>query len=147
MLDHDLQITIKLLFGCIPSHYRSVWDIHAQLEKGLPAEVLHQLQKVRIFGDDLTLLAKVLGMTQPTLQRHFCRSEPLSPAQSCLAWRFAELLGQAEEVFGDRQTAERWLITPSLGLSGHVPIDLITTPVGARLVTELLTRIDYCVYT
>ncbi|WP_043531990.1 type II toxin-antitoxin system Xre/ParS family antitoxin [Litchfieldella xinjiangensis] len=142
----DSEGPLRLLFGHLSQRYLSEWEIHALLEKGLPADVLRQLRQLDMFRDQARL-ARILGMTHSTLQQHIRNAEPLSTAQSGCAWQFAQLLAHAESVFGDRTSAERWLVTPALGLNGQAPVDCLTTPVGVGMVGELLTRIDYCVYT
>jgi putative toxin-antitoxin system antitoxin component (TIGR02293 family) len=56
------------------------------------------------------------------------------------------VLSKAEDVLGERQEAVKWMVTPALGLEGRAPLDLLTTEVGFELVNDLLTRMDYGVY-
>ena len=67
--------------------------------------------------------------------------------QSDRAWRLSELLVKATELFGSRQEAERWFDTPAPALDRKKPIELMTSSVGARMVEQLLGRIEYGVYT
>jgi uncharacterized protein (DUF2384 family) len=48
----------------------------------------------------------------------------------------------ANRVFGDSQTATKWLDRPSLQLGGRAPRDLLAREEGARRVQELLVQID-----
>ena len=61
--------------------------------------------------------------------------------------RRGEILDIAERVLGTRRSAENWLDRAAFGLGGQVPCDLITTQAGCTLVKDLLTRIEYGVYT
>jgi putative toxin-antitoxin system antitoxin component (TIGR02293 family) len=70
----------------------------------------------------------------------------LSPEQSGRAWKFAEILAKATEVFGSQEEAERWLEHPAMGLNRQRPIDLLATPAGVELVEDFLTRLAYGVY-
>ncbi|MCY1375391.1 putative toxin-antitoxin system antitoxin component [compost metagenome] len=59
---------------------------------------------------------------------------------------YAEVLRQAEEVFGGREAADNWLNKPALGLEGRRPIDLLSSTEGCELVYTFLVRIEYGVY-
>ena len=39
--------------------------------------------------------------------------------------------------------AERWLVTPAIGLDRRKPLNLLQTSEGTELVKSFLTRIDY----
>ena len=54
--------------------------------------------------------------------------------------------GQAVEVLGSREAAERWLSTPAMGLDQRQPIELLQSSEGTDLVKTLLTRMDFGVY-
>jgi putative toxin-antitoxin system antitoxin component (TIGR02293 family) len=53
---------------------------------------------------------------------------------------------KAEEVLGNLQDAQSWMITPALGLDNQTPIALLTTQTGFELVDDFLTRIAHGVY-
>ena len=75
------------------------------------------------------------------------RMTPLSQEQSGRAWKFAEILATATEVFGSQSEAEQWMIAPAVALDQRRPIDLLGSPVGLELVEQLLGRIEHGVYT
>ncbi len=58
-----------------------------------------------------------------------------------------EILSRATMVLGSREAAKRWLQRPAIGLGNRRPIDLLAAPDQAALVDDLLTRIEYGVYT
>lgn len=70
----------------------------------------------------------------------------LSVEQSGRAWRFAELLEKAIEVFGSQEEAEDFFGRPAIGLDQHRPIDLLSTPAGSELVETHIERLKYGVY-
>jgi hypothetical protein len=71
----------------------------------------------------------------------------LSPEESArVARRVARVRAQAEDAFQDAAKAGAWLRRPSRALEGRVPLDLLNTELGARLVEDELTRISYGVY-
>ncbi|MFK4448481.1 uncharacterized protein (DUF2384 family) [Caballeronia udeis] len=52
------------------------------------------------------------------------------------------LLARATRVFGDRNQALRWLMTPQKQLGGQTPLEISLTDDGMRRVQQLLTQID-----
>ena len=90
---------------------------------------------------------KAVGVSLRTVQRKtLTPRKPLSAAQSARAWQFAEILALATIVFGAQEPAEQWLSSPAAALDQRRPIDLMSTPVGAELVSQVLGRIESGVY-
>jgi putative toxin-antitoxin system antitoxin component (TIGR02293 family) len=56
------------------------------------------------------------------------------------------VLAQATKLFGSKEDAEAWMGRPALGLGGHKPIDLLSTPAGMKLVENFLVQMEYGVY-
>lgn len=139
--------TLQRLLRSQATVERSQLEIHELIEKGLPSQdILRFVESVSLL-QDRRLVVKVIGMSERTLARRIKSPEPLTAEQSSRTWRFAEVLTKAEEVLGDEDEAQRWMDTPAMALEGRKPIDLITTQVGYELVDDLLTRMDYGVYT
>lgn len=113
------------------------------LKAGLPVQELDELRGHL----DLPMerLAPMLGISKATLHRRKI-SGRLDPAESDRVVRFARLLGQAVEVLESVANARLWLTAPQAGLGGAVPLEYAETEVGAREVEDLLTRIEYGVY-
>ncbi len=113
------------------------------LKAGLPVQELDDLRGHL----DLPMerLAPMLGISKATLHRRKI-SGRLDPAESDRVVRFARLLGQAVEVLESVANARLWLTAPQAGLGGAVPLEYAETEVGAREVEDLLTRIEYGVY-
>lgn len=59
---------------------------------------------------------------------------------------FNELLALAIVVFGTHELATEWFHTPSLGLSGARPNDLLASVQGSTHVKEFLMRLQHGVY-
>ncbi len=57
------------------------------------------------------------------------------------------ILRLATAILGSEAEAVRWLEAPAMALDQRRPIDLVETRDGEALVTTLLNRIDYGVYT
>ena len=113
------------------------------LKAGLPVQ---ELDELRGYLDlPMERLAPMLGISKATLHRRKI-SGRLDPAESDRVVRFARLLGQAVEVLESVANARLWLTAPQTGLGGAVPLEYAETEVGAREVEDLLTRIEYGVY-
>lgn len=121
-------------------------DIHDALLEGLPGSALsHLLEHVVELEPEEVLRA--VGVSARTVQRRSHRPrEALSVEQSSRTWKSAELLAKATVVFGDQVGAEQWLASPAFGLGNRRPIDLLSTPVGAGFVEQLLGRIEHGIY-
>ncbi len=53
------------------------------------------------------------------------------------------VMAHALDTFGDEKRAKSWLTTPNPVLNDQEPVQLARTADGARRVEEVLTRIDY----
>lgn len=56
------------------------------------------------------------------------------------------VLAHALDTFGNAEIAESWLDTPNAALRNQTPRMLVNTAEGAKQVEEVLTRIDYGVF-
>ncbi|WP_280552551.1 antitoxin Xre/MbcA/ParS toxin-binding domain-containing protein [Halomonas sp. 25-S5] len=142
-----LERTLKRLSGGRATNTHTAFEIHEMIEKGLPSQdIIYFVESLTThYNKEMTL--KVIGISERTLYRRVKNPAPLTAEQSSRTWRLAKILTKAEDVFGDREEAQRWMNTPAMGLEGRKPIDLITTQVGYELVDDFLTRMDYGVYT
>ncbi|WP_105381605.1 antitoxin Xre/MbcA/ParS toxin-binding domain-containing protein [Neorhizobium alkalisoli] len=81
-----------------------------------------------------------------TLARRIEKEEPLTVSENDSAQRLLNIAELAERILGDKERAQRWLRTPSRALNKVVPLDLLESETGARLVEEELLRIEYGIY-
>ena len=89
-------------------------------------------------------LAAVIGMSQRTISRMRKNPDPtLGPVVSDRLYRLGALFSLARDVLGGDGEAREWHRAPQIGLNNRVPLDLLTTEVGAREVENLLGRIEY----
>ncbi|API56009.1 antitoxin (plasmid) [Rhizobium leguminosarum] len=122
-------------------------DAHELLLHGLPATALDHLVGTLVVLGKNESLEKAVGMSLRTWQRRKdTPSKPLSQEQSGRAWKFAEILAKATDIFGSQAEAEQWLEHPAVGLEQRCPIDLLGTPAGVELVEDHLDRLEYGVY-
>lgn len=81
-----------------------------------------------------------------TLARRVEKGEPLTLAENDSAQRILRISELADKVFGEHEKAQRWLRKANRSLNGVVPIDLLESETGARLVEEAILRIDHGIY-
>ncbi len=67
----------------------------------------------------------------------------LTPDQSDKLARVARVVAKAEKTFGNKEKARRWLRRPTAPLNNEEPLKLLDTEAGARMVEDLLVRIDH----
>lgn len=122
-------------------------DVHEVILKGLPGGVLtYMVKNIQIMKP--AEVGRAVGVSIRTVQRRTgSPQKPLSQDQSGRAWKFAEVLTTAMDVFGSQSEAERWLTTPAMALNQRRPIDLLASPAGVEMVEQLLGRLQYGVYT
>lgn len=126
---------------------RTRLEAHRVILSGLPEKALVRLSENVAIIRKPEDFQKALGMSLRTFQRRKKEaSAKLSQEQSGRAWKFAEILGTAAEIFGSQEEAERFLESPAIGLDQNRPIDLLATPAGVELVEAHLERIKYGVY-
>lgn len=122
-------------------------DVHEMLRRGLPRAALGRLvANLHVIG--VGEASEAFGVSLRTLQRHkLAPVMRLNSEQSARTWKFAEVLAKATRVLGSQDEAEQWLRRPAIGLDQRRPVDLLTTPAGAKLVEDYLGRLEYDVYT
>lgn len=113
------------------------------VNRGLP---VGELEYLRSHLDvPIDRLVQNIGLSRATFHRRKAAGR-LTADESDKVVRFAQLLGLANKVLENEDDARRWLTSPQFGLSGAVPLNYARTEVGAREVEDLLTRIEYGVY-
>lgn len=87
-----------------------------------------------------------LVVPKRTLARRRAASELLTVEETDKALRLKRIAKLAERVFGDAIKAQRWLRKPKRSLLGDAPVDYLASENGARLVEEMLGRIEHGIY-
>ncbi len=77
-----------------------------------------------------------------TLQHRRARREKLTVEESDRVLRVFRVLALAETVYGSRDRALAWLRRPNARFESRVPLSLLKTDTGSRMVEELLGQID-----
>ena len=110
---------------------------------GLPYAALEAVAKR--YGIPMATLAQVIDLPARTLARRK-KERRLSASESDRLVRVTRVAAEAEGVLGDRHKAGRWLQKPNRALGGAIPIDLLSSDLGAGQVETILGRIEYGVY-
>jgi putative toxin-antitoxin system antitoxin component (TIGR02293 family) len=141
--------TAELLGGSRILHgeVSSQEEAHELVLKGLPAGAMAGLvASLESLGFRSVLSA--LGVSERSFARRKASPRTRLPSdESGRLWQFAGVVAQATRVFGSKEDAEAWLERPAPSLGNQRPIDLLRTPPGVELVKQVLTRIEYGVYT
>lgn len=117
---------------------RSDQDLVRLVEERLPIDAIDGLRRSGLTDDELYSLV----VPRRTLTHRRTRREALSRDESDRAVRLARLAALAEQVFGETERSWRWLRAAKRQFHGRTPLQLMATEAGARLVEELLYRID-----
>jgi putative toxin-antitoxin system antitoxin component (TIGR02293 family) len=107
----------------------------------MPSE-LNELHKHGFSNDEIY---KIVGPRR-TLNRRIEKNERLSVAEADRVLRLKRVVEFAERVFGDPAKAHRWLRKPSRALEGTVPMELLETEEGARIVENEIGCIQHGIF-
>lgn len=78
-----------------------------------------------------------------TLRHRQTKNESLTVEESDRVVRLARIQAMAEDVFGDPRKANRWLREKLNILDNKSPLEIAQTEAGARLVEQMLAKIDW----
>ena len=114
-------------------------DLARIVHRGIRLRVLGHLERVGFSKQEIERFI----IPARTWRHRKSRREPLTIDESDRVVRLTRIQALAEDVFGDIAKANRWL-RQGLGiLDGKPPLELARTESGARLIEQLLARIDW----
>jgi putative toxin-antitoxin system antitoxin component (TIGR02293 family) len=117
---------------------RSDQDLVTLVEERLATGAIERLLQSGLTDDEIYSLI----VPRRTLAHRRARREPLSREESDRAVRLARIAALGAQVFGGSGRAWHWLRASKRQFKGRSPLQLTATEAGARLVEELLYRID-----
>lgn len=117
---------------------RTDQDLVKLVEQRLSSRAIDALRESGVTDEEVYSLI----VPRRTLTHRRARREALSRDESDRVVRVARVVALCQEVFGDRERAWRWLRDAKRQFQRRTPLDLLVTEAGARLVEELLYRID-----
>lgn len=111
-----------------------------RIRAGLPyREVAEAAAAVHVNVKDLA----DFGIIPQRTLSHSKKTGRFTQAQSDRVARFFRVWQTASETFGHPDKARAWMMRPTRPLGGRAPVTLLDTEEGARLVEDLLLRIDH----
>ncbi len=111
------------------------------IRRGVRARVVDEM--VRYLGVPKNVIFGVLHTPESTAHKLIRDNRALDAATSERVMRIADVTRMAEETFGGREPATRWLKTPNLSLRGSAPLSMLDTEPGAAEVRRVLSSIDH----
>jgi putative toxin-antitoxin system antitoxin component (TIGR02293 family) len=121
---------------------REVWseaDLAAIVSARIPLQAVGALQS-RGFSD-----REIERFVIPARTRRHreARREPLTVEESDRLVRLARVQAIAEDVFGDGEKGNLWLREELGILGGKSPLEVARTEAGARVIEQILAKIDW----
>ncbi len=114
-------------------------DLARVVQRGVPLKVLTHVLRAGFSQQEIHNFI----IPARTLRHRKSKKEPLTVEESDRVVRLARIQALAEEVFGDAPKANRWLRERLRLLDNKSPLDVARTESGARLVEQLLAKIDW----
>jgi putative toxin-antitoxin system antitoxin component (TIGR02293 family) len=121
-----------VLVDAIPVEGRQAAAVRATL----PA--LRSLEEHGYSQDEIFALV----VPKRTFARRLKRREALTVEETDRAIRLARVAELAERIFGEKAKAHRWLRKPKRALDHATPLAYLASEAGARLIEDMLYRID-----
>ena len=119
------------------------WDLNMaqqHVSEGLPISLLNDIQKrMRLSNAEF---AEVIRISPRTLARRR-KEERLPPEESERLFRVGRLFDLAADLFRDDDDANRWFRESSYPLGNQIPIEIVNTEPGAKLVERVLRHIEW----
>ena len=133
----------EVLSKALPRPARSDLEWVKAVEAGLPPEAVESA-----VGQGVISWSDVQDLVLPrrTFSHRKERSERLTPEESDRLLRLLRAIAKAEDAFGNKEKARRWLRKSNRALGGESPFEVLRTASGARLVEQVLGRIAHGVY-
>jgi putative toxin-antitoxin system antitoxin component (TIGR02293 family) len=113
----------------------------ALIRRGVAARIVDDM--AHYLGVPKGLIFGVLHAPESTAHRLIKDNRTLDSAASERVVRVADVMRMAEETFGGREAAARWLRSPNIALAGTMPLANLDTEPGAGEVRRILLSINY----
>jgi len=139
-MQYDAQGIADIMGGrsVLGRDVRSLGDLSAQVERGLPKEALRAVARA-IFSEPKRQMKLIYTVIPEATYKR--RRDRLTTEESERTERLARVAAIAREAWGD--DAQEFLTTAHPLLRGRSPIEAAATDLGARQVEEILASIRY----
>ena len=114
-------------------------DLARLVDRGIRLSVLGYVAKAGFSKQEIERFV----IPARTLRHRKARREPLSTEESDRVVRLTRIQALAEDVFGNVGNANLWLRQKLGILDGKCPLDVARTDSGARLIEQLLAKLDW----
>ncbi len=121
----------------------STIDVFRILHDGIPKSAVDHFSQ--FLDIPMTLMAPLLNMSYKTLIRKK-EDEKLEDYVSSHMYEIAATYAMAFGIFQDAGKVTRWFNKENKALNNQKPFDLLNTPTGIKLVTQVLGRLEEGVY-
>lgn len=112
-----------------------------QIQEGFPVSAVEALLRKKTIS-----LQELYKFISPRTWARRMKEHKLSPEESDRIAMVERVVAFAEDVFGDKNKAYDWLRRPNRTLENQMPLDLLHSEAGTRMVEALLGRIQHGVY-
>lgn len=142
--------TEKIFKFLLPEHHlpsKQLYDHYLfaidWIRDGIPkVAVDNLLEKTSV---SRTQLSQIIHISLRQLNR-YQDDDLLSVEQSNFLYEFTRIYIRGLDIFGDVQTFDKWLMRHNLALGDKIPLELLDTSEGIRLVDDVLSQIEYGFY-
>jgi putative toxin-antitoxin system antitoxin component (TIGR02293 family) len=114
------------------------------IREGLPFASVSAAGKALGLSEEQVLTA--LGIPKRTAARRKATKGRLNAIESERIMRLSRTIAAANDVLGSREKAASWIQGHNPALDGLTPLSLLDTDLGLQRVLDILTRIEYGVY-
>jgi putative toxin-antitoxin system antitoxin component (TIGR02293 family) len=118
---------------------RSQADLALAVRNRLPLSALLGLSQAGMSDQEIERFV----IPQRTRRHRADKKQPLTVDESDRAVRLMRVQSLAEETFGDRDKASRWLRRALTELGGETPLVVAQTEAGARVIETVLGKIAW----
>jgi len=118
---------------------RSQADLALAVRNRLPLGALKGLSEAGLSEQEIERFV----IPQRTRRHRADKKQPLTVDESDRAVRLLRVQTLAEETFGDKEKANRWLRRPLAELQGEAPLAVAQTEAGARVIEAILGKIAW----
>jgi putative toxin-antitoxin system antitoxin component (TIGR02293 family) len=118
---------------------RSQADLALAVSKRLPLTALKGLTRAGLSEQEIEQFV----IPQRTRRHRAEKKQPLTVDESDRAVRLLRIQSLAEETFGDKEKANRWLRRPLTELRGESPLEVARTEAGARVIETILGKVSW----
>jgi putative toxin-antitoxin system antitoxin component (TIGR02293 family) len=118
---------------------RSQADLALAVRNRLPLSALLGLSQAGLSDQEIERFV----IPQRTRRHRADKKQPLTVDESDRAVRLMRVQSLAEETFGDRDKASRWLRRTLTELGGETPLVVAQTEAGARVIETVLGKIAW----